>query len=519
MKSKLSTRFIAAFASIIILAAIVGTYELNRYLSNAQNELTTIYEKEQINNLNNHFKGVKKDLSMRLYDYAVWDDLYYALGQKKYSWIKENATKFLYESDVYDIDLIYVKSNDNSYEEFHCKNNIKSLIIKSELYKDAVRDKKLVCDFIRFNKDLYMVAISPITTNDEKLTKGIYVMGKKLDSKNIHEIVKKYFGRKLINVSVDENKDVLQRKDIHLLRYNFYNNSDKLIETVNVSYSVKVYTNIIEQIIPNVITTIVGLTLIIIILIIYYVLKINKILNKIIEGIDKLSKGYSIIKIPKSNILEFDELVSHTNNMANIIQKKMIELKNYNMNTIKVLVRAIEAKDPYTKGHSERVSKYALIIARSYGIENIDMLVQASMLHDIGKIGLKEEILNKKGALTQEEYEIVKLHSKRGYDILMGSKSFDKIRDIIKQHHERYDGTGYPEGLKGEEICIEARIIGVADAFDAMTSDRPYRKGMDFQSAFSIIKENSGTQFDPKVVESFINVKDVIKKICESKKR
>ena len=137
------------------------------------------------------------------------------------------------------------------------------------------------------------------------------------------------------------------------------------------------------------------------------------------------------------------------------------------------------------------------------GIEHIRDIETAAILHDIGKIGIPDEILNKKGNLTNQEYEIIKNHSKIGERVLIKVKDFHTVRNAILYHHERFDGKGYPDMLTGEDIPIEARIISVADAFDAMTTNRPYRLGMTLEQAKNIILEESGKQFDPDIVEAF----------------
>ncbi|MEO0127464.1 MAG: HD domain-containing phosphohydrolase [candidate division WOR-3 bacterium] len=183
-------------------------------------------------------------------------------------------------------------------------------------------------------------------------------------------------------------------------------------------------------------------------------------------------------------------------------------LKQSYLDSIKTLVSAIEAKDPYTSGHSERVRKYALKIARKLKLppEEIEELDYAGYLHDIGKIGISDSVLTKPSPLTEEEYEIVKEHPKIGHNILKHARHLSGACEIIKYEHERYDGNGYPNGLKRNEIPIGARIIAVADAYDAMTTDRPYRKALSKNEAIKRLKEGSGTQFDPKVVRAFLSI-------------
>jgi HD-GYP domain-containing protein (c-di-GMP phosphodiesterase class II) len=207
------------------------------------------------------------------------------------------------------------------------------------------------------------------------------------------------------------------------------------------------------------------------------------------------------------------ELLTLVANQASVaIQNSQLysSLKQSYLDSIKTLVSAIEAKDPYTSGHSERVRKYALKIAKKLRLspKQIEELDYAGYLHDIGKIGISDSLLTKPSPLTKEEYEVVKEHPRIGHNILMHARHLAGACEIIRFEHERYDGTGYPNGLKKNEIPIGAKIIAVADAYDAMTTDRPYRRALSKNEAIRRIKECSGTQFDPKVVKAFLEILD-----------
>jgi len=184
------------------------------------------------------------------------------------------------------------------------------------------------------------------------------------------------------------------------------------------------------------------------------------------------------------------------------------QLHNTFLATANVLAETIEKRDPYTGGHTKRVMDYALAIGKGLNLSEDEMtrLRLAAILHDIGKIGVRDKILLKQAELDQEEIKNIKTHTVLGEDIL---KSIDQLDDIlpgVRQHHERFDGTGYPDGLAGVNIDIAARIIAVADAYDAMTTDRPYREALSHSRAITEIKKGASTQFDPAVVEVFLNI-------------
>jgi len=174
--------------------------------------------------------------------------------------------------------------------------------------------------------------------------------------------------------------------------------------------------------------------------------------------------------------------------------------------TLYAFVETIEARDPYTRQHSARVTDYSISIAKALGcsVEEIEILNVSGNLHDIGKIGIPDSILLKPDRITQSEYEVIKKHPVIGSTIIGHFNLWSQEQQIIRHHHERWDGNGYPDGLRGEEIPFLARILAVADVYDALTSDRSYRKRLDDEIAIKIIKENAGTQFDEKIVDIFL---------------
>jgi putative nucleotidyltransferase with HDIG domain len=196
---------------------------------------------------------------------------------------------------------------------------------------------------------------------------------------------------------------------------------------------------------------------------------------------------------------------------ANIEVRRMSdELRDSYDGTLEALVNALDARDQETKGHSIRVSKYMMDIAREMGVVEgstqwLDMQ-RGSLLHDVGKIGVSDTILLKPGKLTEDEWAFMRQHPEIGYNMLRQVKFLEGPAEIILAHHERWDGEGYPRGLREEEIPLGARIFPVVDTFDAMTSDRPYRKALPTQVAMTEILKYSGTQFDPRVVEAFLDI-------------
>ena len=184
------------------------------------------------------------------------------------------------------------------------------------------------------------------------------------------------------------------------------------------------------------------------------------------------------------------------------------DMKDTYMETINAFNKALEAKDPYTSGHSLRVQQYSEKLGEALGLSSKKMMniKSAAILHDIGKIGIDDSILRKPGKLTSEEFDIIKKHPGIGSDILKDVDFLSDAAEIIRSHHERYDGNGYPDGISGDKIPVESTILSIADVYDAMTSDRPYRGALSREEALTEIKSNAGIQFSPSIANKFVEI-------------
>lgn len=222
--------------------------------------------------------------------------------------------------------------------------------------------------------------------------------------------------------------------------------------------------------------------------------------HKLMQGLKEHN-----VTLEKQNILLAKRIEESTKNLTRLYE----DLHSTYLRTIKALAQAIDARDHYTHSHSENVAKYAEIIARQMGlsVKEVETVREACELHDLGKIGIDDSILSKPSALNDAEWEQIRKHPLTGAQILEPLAFLNDVIAMVKQHHEHYDGTGYPEGRKGEDILLGARIIHLADAYEAMRSARSYRKEpLTKEEAIAEIKKNSGTQFDPKVVAAFLKV-------------
>jgi len=204
--------------------------------------------------------------------------------------------------------------------------------------------------------------------------------------------------------------------------------------------------------------------------------------------------------------LENLDFIAHTASVAINNQLKSIEIEKSYFRTMKALAAAVEAKDRYTRGHSDRVKTYAVELAKRLGLpgDTISTIEYACLLHDIGKIGIPDYIIQKDRDLTDEEYRQIMEHPAKGENIIRVIPFLEPARPIIRHHHEKFDGTGYPDGIKGKEIELGARVIAIADTYDAMTTDRPYRGPFSKDHTIAVLKEQKGKQFDPELVDMFV---------------
>lgn len=236
---------------------------------------------------------------------------------------------------------------------------------------------------------------------------------------------------------------------------------------------------------------------------------------------DYLMKPFDLRQVEAvvKRALEHHDLVvakqRYENHLEELVEQRTAELdralnslEGAYRSTLKALTAALETRDSETHGHSERVVTYSLRLGREYGLSSEEMksLEFGSLLHDIGKIGVPDSILRKPAKLTEEEWVLMREHPMHGQQILRGIEFLQGAARVVAQHHEKWDGTGYPLGLRNEEIDICARIFAVADAFDAITSDRVYRRGKPYEAAAQELDDWAGRQFDPKVVEAFHRV-------------
>jgi len=242
---------------------------------------------------------------------------------------------------------------------------------------------------------------------------------------------------------------------------------------------------------------------------IFFAKKLTHPVRELADGAQRIAAGDFSQRIEVTGRTELGALGNSFNLMTDQIERFIKDLqqsaeanRELFIGTVKGLAAAIDGKDPYTRGHSERVSRFSIAIAQRLGLtdDEIEKIRISALLHDVGKIGIDDSILKKPSALTDEEYEIMKKHPQKGYKIMSQIPAMKEFLPGMYMHHEMVDGKGYPQGLKGDEIPMMGRIVAVADTFDAMTTERPYQKAMEFDDALARIESFVGTRYDPAVV-------------------
>lgn len=236
----------------------------------------------------------------------------------------------------------------------------------------------------------------------------------------------------------------------------------------------------------------------------------NDFLSKPINSPAFKARIINMLKLRKSQLLLKNEALL----LQDEVEKATLRLRESEQEILQMLGKSAEYKDPETNAHTQRVAHYCKLLARVYGLDESlqDVIFYASPFHDLGKIGIPDSILLKPGKLDEDEFLIMKKHCQIGYEILKGSKSkYLKAGGVIAyNHHEKYDGSGYPNGLSGESIPIFGRITSIADVFDALTSSRPYKNAWKIEEAFALLEKEKGLHFDPKLVDLFIENKDAV---------
>ena len=507
---KLTSKYILGTIISIVTAGIFSIMLIMLPLSTFQHDSIHELVNEKSRTIEVYLERRLTDLQERTIEYAYWDDTLDAIDRQDRTWLSNNISQYLFESP-FDIDAVYLQIYDSSLSQMYSDELAAQQIYEVSSLVDVPTASATT--FLRvFNDEMYMFSVAPITNNDgTKPAVGSLLLGRKLDDDFLLPLID-YLGA---SASIDftsehfsnDHHQVLSENSIYFV-HNFLDESGQYLASYKVTLDVSPFNHLKSRLFLNISLLIFMSVVLCTAAIRLFSKGFTKRFNSVVEGIKLIAAGNYTQKLSIQGENEIQSLSLSVNLLSDSILAKMSQLQKSYLQTIEALVTTIEVKDPYTKGHSERVANYSLLIANHLELENAAEIETAALIHDIGKIGISESILNKPGRLTEEEFFNIKQHPEIGYRILNMIEEFQDIKHIIRHHHEWFNGQGYPLGLSGEAIPLGGRVIAVADAFDAMTSSRPYKQPSSTTEALEEIQKMSGTQFDPLVVNAFLHVMD-----------
>ncbi len=429
----------------------------------------------------------------------MWDDLFEKVQTIDIKWMEANATKYIYDQDEFAVDYVYIENSKMTYTASY--GDIEWLV-NENFYKDMKSSRKPKSGYFEHNGQVVYLTGYPITKTNQTGHAGWLVLGRNI-TPYLTDNISSVLGSNRI-ASIQFNTLAITQNIQHIQGYLYLNHTFELEDNhepiiVTIAMSFKKITQIIANYRLSIvfvifITSIIGLSVLF-----YFINKFDHMFKSTIDSITHIANGQYLNQLKSGDIYEINELSVSVNMLTENIRLQQQKIEKSYFEGIQTLVKTLEMVDSYTKGHSERVSFYAVEIAKNLGWDQdeVETIRIAALMHDIGKIGVPSDILNKTGKLTFDELEIIKQHPIIGFEILDISDMFSNVKEIIKYHHERYDGNGYPMNLHGLDIPIGARLLCVVDSFDAMTTNRSYRSAMTVENSVSIIQSEIGRQFDP----------------------
>jgi putative nucleotidyltransferase with HDIG domain len=441
---------------------------------------------------------------------AVWTDLLIYLEAEDELWIEENATKYIVDSEAMNIDLIFISNEEQSYMRSYGTDL--TGIIKNSLAFKATLEKNSQNDLLIWHEGyIVLIKLTPIMDNERQNPQGVYGVGRMMNQAQVKKMKSAIGENTISNISITKVPHYHDLKGENYSSISWsklfrYGNQSVYF---NMEANVPVYQTLFTKQRNHILVILILLAAFIIIAELKIFKRIAGSLEETIENVLQISQGdyKSKLKIRESKYLPEITLLSESiNRMSSEIENNMEKIDQKYIQMIEIIANAMEINDSYTHQHNNLVAEYALNLAKAIGYDDTDAVEVAGKLHDIGKIAIPYHILNKPGRLTPEEYEVIKKHPEEGYKIIKDTDFNQRIKDGVRYHHEWYDGTGYPLQLRGDEIPLIAQIIAIADVFDALTSDRPYRDGMNEEAAIEILIKGRGSQFNPELVDVFITL-------------
>ena len=459
-------------------------------------------EFEQKSNAVNLFvKNIFTQINILAEAHASWTLANEAVNTNDDVWITENLSDYLIQGD-FDIDLIFIAKEDESVVRNMGFGTFD--VTTTSIYQKVLTQDTEENSLIWIEGTLYFLSAMPLSNDDSSDKNGIFLMGRPLGEQTFNYL------RSVIVPVIEEHFIVSPTNDSStitdpLITFEVPSQDDSLYILAHIENPSAQYLK--EKMIGH--ATVIISTMFTLNVIGFYIaiLISAKQRGKLMKAIDSIQlSNNAFMKIPHYKIQELDLIGNKVNQMLQRIEQDYDAIRFKNIEIVELLSKANEINDIYTKEHSDSVSKICEKIGSKLNIELLDQLILSAKLHDVGKVFIPLTVLNKKEKLTYEEFESIKKHPEYGYNILKEVSSFKQINEGVLYHHERFDGLGYPQGLKGFDIPLFARIISVADVYDALISKRPYRDAFSKDKAIEIMKQESGKHFDPEILDVFLSI-------------
>lgn len=498
LRSYIVTRSLIAVTVAIVVMTMVYQFEVHQYVNAFASTRTAT------------FGEVMAHSQLSLKNYARlnghWDELLERIEMNDLEWVQESATGYLLQDQSFHVDFVYLYEETSVFEDYEgiSQEAVQGLLEEAS-YQKGSRDFQE--GVYSIDGVLYLVNGTYLSDNAGHSNRGVYVLGRKLDEVFLSDIKMMMNTEMIQNIHLETQWRAHTYPKLFGTQFEFSVPISKERETddwyLRIVYDVELLKNFFYygQVM------LVGLT-------VYFILLINHELLKKADGIlDRcrvwerkvwqMSKGDYGKRFEKVEIEEVDSFLDSLNMLSASLKDYHDQVHQDKVEMIGLLVKAVDINDHYTKGHSKRVAKTAKELATFIGYSKPGRIELAGLLHDVGKISVPTHILNKPGRLTEEEFAVIKGHAERGYELLVESEVFSDIREAVHFHHERVDGGGYPKGIGKDQIPIEAMMIAICDVYDALVTDRPYRKAMSHQQAMQIIQKESGKAFPEELVACF----------------
>lgn len=495
MKIKLIPSFIVMFIVGMSLVTAVEIYGIRLVIDDTVTEAHQIISSSQHSYIANEVQLHAQYLRDSLIDHINTHPLYTNTDSYNLQSIKDELQVSFLQAKRHPASSVSLNISNQPFI-FEGSSELKDNVKLKQIYDQIQLTSSSILDFIVVSDIPYCVVAEPLQRNAVHEVEGFIVCTYPLNISN-------YKAPLLWDTDNDDIHFVYDSNEL-TIPFELENQEGAVIYNQTLSYPTDAFDGISLKLYNHSTRILLFISILSILFIATLSHRIHRVLSNIVTSVQKVARGDYRHYILPSVSYELNELSSSINALGQTVEQKIHKTHQNHLEMLNVLINTVEAKDEYTKGHSERVAKISKIISRDFEKVRHSVLNEAALLHDIGKICIPEEILNKKATLNKFEYDIIKSHAVKGEEILKASSMLKDVSTVVRQHHEYYNGCGYPDGLSGTNIALEARILSVADAYDAMTSGRPYKKSMTYKEVMDILISESNKQFDPSVVESFM---------------